>query len=227
MELPLDILEYIFSFLVSDRKTLIACSKDPVLSPIVEKHRYYHIIVRRTTDDSNNAFEPNHLSQFVSKNPHIVHYVRILQIDLLPAMDESFATTLLKFPVIECIKLSARKTEDWYLLGPCRAALEDRLNLPTVKEVHISGTDIPLSLLNSSKNIKNLSLSGYTIHGQLSASTLPQLHSLKSTLSRWKDLSHILGVCSGTLNKLDFELGYLQCMLSDFGSVPPLLTGTM
>ena len=245
------ILDYIFSFLVSDGGliTLIACSKDPVLSPIVERHVYYHVIVEvGVWSNSGYAFKPNHLSELVSKNPQIVHYVQILEIDVhssskIARIDGSFATTLLMFPALQCIKLSAPTTADWRLLNPCRTALEDRLNLPTIKEPHIRSDYIPSSLLNN-KNIKNLSLStsGFvSVQDHLCSSTLPQLHSLQflassrfslfpswlklhckelrsfeCTLQHWGQISGVLGVCSGTLNNLDFVLGYSSCMISVF-----------
>ena len=251
IQLSFDILDYIFSFLVSDRGTLVACSKDPVLSPLVERHVYYHVIVDvGVRTNSSYAFKPNHLSKLVSHNPHIVSYVRILQIDVqfsskFAGIDDSFATTLLMFPALQCIKLSAQTTADWRLLDPFRAALEDRLNLPTVKELHITDY-IPRSLLDT-KNIKNLSFSilgfvtSFPIQDQLCASTPPQLHSLnvrapsryavfpswlklrckelrsfECTLEDWEGILGILGVCSGTLNNLDLVLGYSPCMIFKF-----------
>ena len=248
MQLPFDIVDYIFSLLVSDRKTLIACSKDPVLFPFVERHIHDHIIVQfgiKTTTDTDDAlrlaFGPENLVKLVSENPHIVYYVRILQIQVDSGhpdeMDDSFANTLLKFPGLECIMLAASKARGWDVLDSFRAALEDRLNLPTVKEVHLRGDRTPLSLLNNSKNITNLSLSGFSIENQLCASTLPQLHSLrlltrdvsplllawikchiqelrsfKCALRNGQDILGLLELCSGTLEKLDLSVGYLRCM---------------
>jgi hypothetical protein len=65
-----------------------------------------------------------------------------------------------------------------------RAALEDRLSLATVKEVHIQGfAIIPISLLDSLKNVKNLSFPGSSVvpvdRFHASAPMLPQLESLR------------------------------------------------
>ena len=248
IHLSFDILDYIFSFLISDRKTLIACPKDPVLSPIVERHAYYHIIVQvgERTTDFNNILEPNHLSKLCADKPHIVSYIRILQIEVgssfeMVEMDDSFAATLLMFPVLECVKLRTWRG-CWDFLDPCRAALEDRLSLPTVKELHLTSAGIPFPLLNVSKNIENLSLSGSYVEYQHGASTFPQPHSLrlprqnslpsllswlkihvkelrslKSAVTNWEVFSKLLGACSGTLNKLDFLSLYIRnVVLSKF-----------
>jgi len=189
MRLSVEILDLIFSFLVSHRESLIACSKEPVLSPIVGRHLYYHVIVRigKRLTNSNCAFEPEHLSKLVSENPRILNYVRILQIEsdfsfpqrkyTLQRLHE-FAKTLLMFPLLECIMLTS-ENRVWHWSDAFRAALEDRLNLPTVKEIHfVGGKDFPFSLLDACKHVKNLSLSGRFTKGRFCDSTPSQLKSL-------------------------------------------------
>ncbi len=164
IQLSVEILDHIFSFLVSHRETLITCSKDRVLSPIVERHLYYHVIVHfghETTDDSNYAFKPDCLSKLISKNPRILYYVRILQIRVefkdcprrkhpyMKLLDE-FANTLLMFPVLECIILTYSMDYDMEFPDVFQAALVDRLSCPTVKELHLEGLGgqrIPFSYL--------------------------------------------------------------------------------
>jgi len=242
MKLSVEILDHIFSFLVSHRDTLIACSADPTLSPIVERHLYHHIIVHVGHGKSNS----NRLSKLVSENTRILHYVKILEIHfeisslsprrveraVVERLDE-LANTLLAFPVLECIMLSASK-EQFYWSAAFRAALKDRLNLPTVKKVHLVGEKgFPISLLDNCKNIENLSLTGsFEAEGRTCDSTLPQLkaltmtssyvisssllawikprinevRSLKFALSSVLTLSELLGVCAPTLSKLDVDL---------------------
>jgi hypothetical protein len=132
------------------------------------------------------------------------------------------------FPLLECIILMSPRDSDWCFLSEVfRDALENRLSLPTVMEVHFAHEII---LDFNCKN--NLELSGY-----LGASTPGQFRSLQQfipldpmfrlkpfPLHRWAK-SHIkelrslrcvapvagrfsewLGVCSGTLNELDIEI---------------------
>jgi len=64
------------------------------------------------------------------------------------------------FPVLECITLTS-KNRVWYWSDTFRAALDDRLNLPTVKEIHfVGGKDFPFALLDTCEHVENLSLSG-------------------------------------------------------------------
>jgi hypothetical protein len=247
MQLSVEILDHIFGFLVSHRETLIACSKDPVLSPIIERHLYYHLNVHfgKRRSDADDAFQPDDLSKLVSENPRILCYVRILEIQVVsPRLLDRFADTLLKFPALECVVLNPTYEHNWCEWSDVfRAALEDRLSLPTVKEVHIQGfTILPISLLDSLKNVKNLSLPGssFVERFHASGSTLPQLESLRlttrfssTTLLPWiklqikelrslkcefymGQLSELLRVCSGTLNTFDVGFEYSQCMVQLF-----------
>ena len=202
MHLSEEILDHIFSFLVSHRETLIACSKDPVLSSIVKRHLHYHLIVnignhnRETA--SNYALKPDHLAKLISEDPRILYSVRVLQIQLeldrtscqfwmpgAPAVIakhlDGFASLLLMFPVLERIMLTGTSEDcPWYWPDAFRTALEDRLSLPTIKEVHIEGVkDFSFSLLDNCNNLKNLSLFGPFVRmDHHSVSTLPRLQSL-------------------------------------------------
>src|SRR5258708_27702530 len=111
MRLSVELIDHIFSFLVSHQRTIAACSKDPVLFPIIERQLYYHTTVRfaRGSRESDCGFEPERLSKLVSEGPHILNYVRILQIQVdldqmanedlvIMAQLDEFAETLLMFP---------------------------------------------------------------------------------------------------------------------------------
>ena len=244
MQLPVEILDHIFGFLrVSHQETLLTCSKDPVLSLVVKKHLYYHIIV--DTDDTidsesraNYIFDPDCLLKLVSEDPRILHQVRILQIQVGFTPLDKFSSTLLMFPVLECIRLIAPNGL-FTLYGLFRDALKDRLGLPTVREVHITGCPrFPFSILGNGKNIESLSLSGYFNNAipfsefYTSSPPLPQLktlrlftpyihpwikfhvnrlRSLKCCLSSGEDLSKLLRVCSETLKTLDLDIIHSQC----------------
>jgi len=260
MHLSVEILHHVFSYLVSHRETLIACSKDPALFPIVERHLYHHVIVNLgpipADREPDYAFEPKRLSELVSKKPYIKHYVRILQIQVnefeqsdLPREDllGKAAKHLLMFPALECITLTVSEgvAEVWFFSSAFIAVLKDRLNLPTIKELHLNGSnDFPLSILDSCKNIKYLTLTGEVGgEGQFCDSALPRLkslaldtHYISSSILAWvklgireihslkcaslsvKILPELLGVCSETLKRLEIDLRYSPCEVSNFES---------
>ena len=250
MRFSVEVLDHIFSFLVSHHGTLLACSRDPVLSPIIERQLFYHTIVGFATGCLDCTFEPHRLSKMVSESPHIHNFVRILEIKVEPDQHgyqdltiqeqlDDFAETLLLFPSLECIMLTTPKGRMWEWPDIFRAALEDRLGLPTVKEVHLVGSqEFPFSLIGNCKNIENLLLAGSfeepeetdsaplqlkslilsDISRSLSADDLhiKKLQSLKCAETSVDALSELLGVCSGTLKKLDIDLTYSQCKVPFF-----------
>jgi hypothetical protein len=239
MGLPFDILDRILSLLVSHPESLTACLDIPALAPIAEKYFFYRIPVRI---GSNNSFMPRQFAEYVSTYPRILSYARILEIkaefnhdvandQIVTQLLDEFSDSLLMFRALECIILSTTQG-GWRWSTTFRAALEDRLKIPTVKEVHLVGSrDFPPSIFDSCKNIENLSLSGvFFSENQFNASPLPQLKSLtldtffiSSSLLAWITrhiselrslkfqgpsvwiLPQLLEVCSGTLNKLDIN----------------------
>ena len=189
MKLSVELVDHIFSFLVSDRWTLIACSEDPVLFPMVERH-FCHPITVLIPVGNIDGFEPDHLFKLVSENPRILTYVRILEICIkiyyntdsvmkLKCFDD-LAKTLLLFPKLEYIMLGA--VDDlWHWPDVFQATLKERLNLSTVKKLHIGGMAVPLFLFDHFKNIEDLSITGTSFLdpvGQASDSILPQPKSL-------------------------------------------------
>ena len=217
MQLSVELVDHIFSFLVSDRETLIACSKDPVLFPMIEKHFYHQITVVIPGYGKIDTFEPDHLFKLVSENPHILTYVRILEIEVKIYYNsesvkcfEDFAKTLLLFPKLECIILVS--TQDLYIWpGFFQATLEERLNLPTVKKLVIEGgIAFPLFLLDKCKNVENLLVAGthfMEAEGQACDAILPQLKSL-TLLTSYLPPSLLLWLKPHTK-----ELQSLKCML--------------
>jgi hypothetical protein len=154
---------------------------------------------------------------------------------------DEFAQTLLVLPELECIMLVSKDARyEWSWSKVFQAAFGDRLNLPTVKEIHlICSHDFPFSILDNCNNIKNLTLSGNFLldpEGQFCDSVLPRLESLTlsthfliPSLLRWVKLHikqlqslkcaessvellpELLGVCSGTLRALELDLGQSPC----------------
>src|SRR5258705_7100766 len=134
------------------------------------------------------------------------------------------------------------KTSGWYWTDIFWAALGDRLNLPTLTEVHfVAGKEFPSFLLDKCKNVKDLTFSGpvsfEVVEGRDSDPTLPQLksltlriHEISPSFQAWlkrhvselqsltcvglpaEVLPELLRACSETLNRLELYLGY-QCKI--------------
>jgi hypothetical protein len=194
MKLSVELMDLIFSFLVMDRETLSACSEIPALSRIIERYLYHFLTVY--FQPGTNPSNPRVLSRFIFENPHIPQYVRVLRIQVLFQRDDedddldikqdldTFAKTLLLFPFLERIKLTALNERLCSWPDVFRAALEDRLSLPTLKELHIVGNqDFPCSLIDNRENIESLLVSGDFLSAKRNVcisteTTLPQLKSL-------------------------------------------------
>jgi len=191
MEIPFDILDHIFSFLISHPASLVACSEaHHVFSRMAEKYRYYHIITHTGRTYFKYNLEPSHLTKLLSDKPRIANYVRVLQVELefpfrasqMAPYLEQIATILPMFPVLECIVLPYRGgTVSWKkdLPQSFRKALEVCLHLLTLREVHVSGfLDFPLSTLDNHANIDCFSLRGPPQKSEFADTTYPQLKSL-------------------------------------------------
>jgi hypothetical protein len=136
MELSVELVDLIFSFLVLDRPTLFTCSRIPALSQIVERYLYHSITVSFWSDPTNST-NPTVLSRFISENPRILPHVRVLHVEVIfmHRQDQdieqdlnNFAQTLLLFPVLECIKLTTSNTRSIFSWPDVfSAALDDRL----------------------------------------------------------------------------------------------------
>jgi len=89
-----DTIDYIFSFLKYDSKSLLACSEaHPSFTPIVERHLYYYIIIstssRFRSDGHGYCLQPSHLSKVLSDTPRIANHVHVLQIAFGEDYDDS------------------------------------------------------------------------------------------------------------------------------------------
>ena len=180
MKLSVELVDLIFSFLVSHCGTLLTCSDIPELSQIVERHLYHYITVHFQSHSLCDSFYTSEstipiLVSLISENPRILHHVRVLRIrvildhhydfelerDLDVKQDlDNFAKTLLLFPALKCIELETSKKRPFSWPDVFRAALEDRLSLPILKELHIVGNqDFPCSLIDNRENIEDLVVS--------------------------------------------------------------------
>lgn len=172
MRFSVEILDHIFSFLVSHRSTLFACSNDPVLSQIIERQFFYHTTIGFATGRLDCTFEPDLLSAVVAESPRILTYVRILEIKVetdrsgyqdavIQKQQDGFAKTLRLFPLLNRIILTTPKSRMWVWPDVFRAALKDCLSLATVTDVHFVGyQEVPFSLIGNCQNIESILLDG-------------------------------------------------------------------
>jgi len=186
MNLPFDILDHIFSFLITHPASLVACSEaHPVFSRMVEKYQYYCL----TIDLESTC---GHLTKLLSDKPRIRNYVRVLRIEpvyryisITTTQFERVAAILPLFSALECIVLSIACMMTWESDLPqvFRKALEGCLCLPTLRELHIDHyfNDFPVSMLDSHANIDCFSLCGTPKVSKVADTTYPQLKSLSIT----------------------------------------------
>jgi len=187
MDIPFEIFDHIFGFLITHPASLVACSEaHPVFSRMVEKYQYYRLIINSTIC----------VTKLLWDKPRIANYVRVLQIEGEPRHPFTWMTTvyfkriaaiLPLFPLLECIVLSYDGMINWKEGMPqvFRKAMEDCLRLPTLRELHIDSycKNFPVSMLDNNANIDCFSLRGTPKVSDVADSntTYPQLKSLSIT----------------------------------------------
>ena len=78
MNLPFDILDHIFGFLIKHSASLVACSEaHPVFSRMVEKYQYYCLTIVLESRCGHLTV----LTKLLSDKPRIGNYVRVLRIE--------------------------------------------------------------------------------------------------------------------------------------------------
>lgn len=151
MEIPIEILDKIFRALKSNPLSLYNCSNaHPIFSQIVEKYLYYHIIIpsRLTQSDSRSGYRlgSSRIVKLLSKTPHIVDYVRILEFSFERSLSylREIAPILSKFRALQCINLPPSHYMSWQQLEfQCFKTTVD-LRLPTLHwEIHMGDIGIP------------------------------------------------------------------------------------
>ena len=187
--IPLELLDHIFGFLITDPASLIACSEaHPLFSQMVEKYQYHKLTINPSTCDL--------LIKLLSEKPRIANYVRVLRIESelnsayplfwTTTYFERIAVILPVFPVLERIVLSYHDrmiTWERDLPQVFRRAMEDCLRLPTLRGLHIDSyiDDFPVSILDGHANIDCFSLCGVPKISEVVDTTYPQLKSLSIT----------------------------------------------
>jgi hypothetical protein len=240
MLLPADVIDHIFSLLRGDRSTLKACSEAHSLySILAERHLYADIVVQ--TKNPSAVFE---LFKKLSKNSHILDYARTLEIDSSQADLDSPRLDALS--IISMIPRMANLISLTLCETPCshdmyQDFLSTYLQQSAIEAVSLYHFyDCPLSVLDSCKSIKKLTLSDVTAMDESSGSP-HQLETLKISGDHnqdllywamrrvthltslelrdlpddydWNAFSELLTACSNSLRRLHLGIGNqgMQC----------------
>ena len=126
MELPVELLDKIFSFLTYYPRSLRACSDaHPIFTQIVQKYLYYHcnitpFTLTQSDDDGGYSQVPSRISKLLSETPQIVDYIRILEVSVERYRLAKYGVTpiFLKFCALQCIKLPRASTSLWIFRLP-------------------------------------------------------------------------------------------------------------
>src|SRR6266545_8240703 len=172
MNLPAEILDHIFSFLKSDPAALRACSEShPSLSRLAEPHLYFHVLLK-TSDSSSDR--PSNLAQLLSRRPHIAHYIRSLEIQVIAHVSHHIWRNLEEISNILPMLLTLRQIAVNHSSAPLFFQWEAQpksfclafwtcLRLPSMRDVSLTGIrQFPfISLLNNEcKFLRGLTLQG-------------------------------------------------------------------
>jgi hypothetical protein len=230
MEFPFDVLDYIFSFLKSDPESLVACSRaHPLLSRIVERYLYYHIVILTGIGFQNTGqgyfLESSHLIKILSETPQIVDYVRVLQIAFSYFNNstqetrrrlEEIALILPMFPALECITLSTDGPMSWQeeLPQSFRTAVDDCLHLQTLQKLCAGVLHFPLSMLDNHPHVTCLSIDTAPHVPDCLESTYPQLKFL-SVVNL--DDAYVVSFSNWAKQHIG-KLESLKCEISDYSS---------
>ena len=170
MSLPDDILDHILSFLQSDFPVLKACSQsDPKFIRLVERHLYAIVTLYDNDTISKNGLGTRQFVSLLSDNPHIANYIRSMEVEATCTHVEStqyledIASVLRMCSLLNKITLN-EMAFGWAALPEAfRLAFLDCLSLSSMKAVCIKHAfGFPLTALEPAKNIKQLTLHGWT-----------------------------------------------------------------
>ena len=166
--LPVEILDYIFSYLLDVDSLEATMKAHPLFSRIAERHLYANIALHNYyVPDCHNwqlPLEVGQLSNLLSERPHIANYVLDLTIDigedddkLFPFLEAipSILPLLLKLRSLRLLRLSSLWTlfeEFPNLPENLLLSLAKSIQMPSMKCVDIYGVAIPLSLFHQCCN---------------------------------------------------------------------------
>jgi len=188
MALPVELLDHILSFLRSDPETLKSCSEShSPLSQLAEPYLYYHVLLK--TDESEQLFKPENLTELLSKRPYVAHYIHSLEIHVGGSRDKEVQQRRLQgistiLPYLLALKAVTLNHTPSPLFGwsaqpeSFRQAFLDCLRLQTMQDVCIEqvyGFPFGSALNGRCKSIRSLTVSGGL---WLGSSNPPQINNL-------------------------------------------------
>jgi len=216
--LPAELIDHIFSFLQEDTLALKACSKaHPLYSRLAERYLYAHIAIDSRTNEACNL---------ILENPRLLDYPRTLEIRYIRN-----PPPISIMPVIprmtNLVSLSIHDSRPYYerdeFFPPFRICIQQS----SFQELHLFNfKDLPLSILDDARNIKQLTLHNCIVEDeQISSSTPSSQLSLETftlskhynpyTIHRWA-MRWVTRLTSLELHGLQLEL--------DWTIFPELLT---
>jgi len=191
MRLPAEVTDHIFSFLRKDTLALKACSKaHPLYSRLAERYLYAHIVIDPRAPEVCNL---------ILENPRLLDYPRSLEIRSFL----NFTRNPLPISIMPMIPRMANLVS-LCISYPCPyhqrdefiSTLRNCLQRSSFQKLRLSDIyDLPFSILDDAKNIKQLTLSGGTVDedepvssspsAQLSLETLVLSGHLDADVYRW------------------------------------------
>ena len=191
---PPEIFTEIFSFLASETRVLVACSRaHPIFAQLVEPTLYAHVVVHSydadLEDEHHLMFKPHQLSTLLSGNPRILNYLRSLCVKISQFDSDGYMEDIIA--IFGRLKLERiRLTHDfeyWRRLPIAfRTAFVACISTPFMKEISIDGiSDISLSSFADCPGLRRLTLWCGAIppSNQNSQCNFPHLEALE--LSYW------------------------------------------
>jgi len=233
MLLPVELIDRIFSFLRGDRSALNACSQShPLLFQLAEPYYYADIVIIVTEDN----FAVSSFHENFSKNPHILDYVRTLEIRAhshlisppLLTQDSKMLSIISMIP--RMTNLTSLKLGDT-LLGSSLyngndfyATLCNCLQHSSVEQLFFDNfSNVQFSALDNAKNIKKLTLS-YCLGLMEEPLSKPPYQLLETLVIRsHPDISLFIGMTSRVANLKSLQLRGLLTMKFNWKGFPELL----
>ncbi|KAJ3510246.1 hypothetical protein NLJ89_g4790 [Agrocybe chaxingu] len=172
--LPVEILDYILSFLQGDNASLNACANaNPLLFAIAQKYIYRYVTVHNEKNSERDRYTPAHLCKILQESPHIAAYVQHLRIIISPPgimgwfltrslNDQDIATVLPLLPALSKITLTTPRNGmvNWTRLNDIvQSTFLHTLHLPSMADITINSIDsFPLAAFDSCSSLKRLAI---------------------------------------------------------------------
>jgi len=155
MQLSIEVVDHILSFLQSDPVSLKACyNSHPLLSQLAERHQFAHVVLDDFNTRDTFGFESSEFTKIIHRRPHIAAYVRSIEMKVVEYSQE-LSSILSMMTLLRKVKLYGGG--QWQSIPEhFRQAFLDCTHLRSMEDVTIGRlSDFPLFALY---NIKRLTL---------------------------------------------------------------------